>query len=310
MALAIAESERVRGITSPNPPVGCVILDAQGKAVGFGGTQPRRRPARRGHGAQGSGRRRPRAAPRSSPSNRVRTTAARRRAPTRCEKPASSTSSTRSATRTRRAVGRRGTAEGSRHHRRERPPRRPRSASGPLRAWLHYARTGRPHVTWKYAASLDGRIAAEDGTSRWISSEASRKEVHEMRAKLDAIIVGTGTVEARRPRADRQGRRRNAVAPPAVAGGRGHERPAGRGKAPAHRAAPAHARPGRGADRAGRPRGGRRAAGRWPDAGRRVPGARAGSTVCSPTSRRCCSGDGLAGGAGCGRVNHHGRCRG
>jgi diaminohydroxyphosphoribosylaminopyrimidine deaminase/5-amino-6-(5-phosphoribosylamino)uracil reductase len=66
---------------------------------------------------------------------------------------------------------------------------------GPLRAWLHYARTGRPHVTWKYAASLDGRIAAQDGTSQWISSETSRKEVHDMRAKLDAIIVGTTTVK-------------------------------------------------------------------------------------------------------------------
>jgi len=40
MVLAIAESERVRGSTSPNPPVGCVILDEHGKAVGFGGTQP------------------------------------------------------------------------------------------------------------------------------------------------------------------------------------------------------------------------------------------------------------------------------
>ncbi len=65
---------------------------------------------------------------------------------------------------------------------------------GPLRAWLHYARTGRPHVTWKYAASLDGRVAAADGTSRWISSPMSRAEVHDIRRKVDAIVAGTGTV--------------------------------------------------------------------------------------------------------------------
>jgi diaminohydroxyphosphoribosylaminopyrimidine deaminase/5-amino-6-(5-phosphoribosylamino)uracil reductase len=65
---------------------------------------------------------------------------------------------------------------------------------GPLRAWLHYARTGRPHVTWKYAASLDGRVAAEDGTSRWISSPMSRAEVHDIRRRVDAIVAGTGTV--------------------------------------------------------------------------------------------------------------------
>jgi len=70
---------------------------------------------------------------------------------------------------------------------------------GPLRAWLHYARTGRPHVTWKYAASLDGRVAAADGTSRWISSPMSRAEVHDIRRKADAIVAGTGTVRTDDP---------------------------------------------------------------------------------------------------------------
>jgi diaminohydroxyphosphoribosylaminopyrimidine deaminase/5-amino-6-(5-phosphoribosylamino)uracil reductase len=70
---------------------------------------------------------------------------------------------------------------------------------GPLRAWLHFARTGRPHVTWKYASTLDGRVAAADGTSRWISSPESRAEVHVLRGGIDAIMVGTGTVLADDP---------------------------------------------------------------------------------------------------------------
>ncbi|WP_344683487.1 bifunctional diaminohydroxyphosphoribosylaminopyrimidine deaminase/5-amino-6-(5-phosphoribosylamino)uracil reductase RibD, partial [Saccharopolyspora taberi] len=70
---------------------------------------------------------------------------------------------------------------------------------GPLRAWLHFVRTGRPHVTWKYAATLDGRTAAADGTSQWISSPQSRAEVHEIRRRMDAIVAGTGTVLADDP---------------------------------------------------------------------------------------------------------------
>jgi diaminohydroxyphosphoribosylaminopyrimidine deaminase / 5-amino-6-(5-phosphoribosylamino)uracil reductase len=72
-------------------------------------------------------------------------------------------------------------------------------ATGPLRAWLHFARTGRPHVTWKYAATLDGRSAAADGTSKWISSAESRADVHRVRTRMDAIIAGTGTVLADDP---------------------------------------------------------------------------------------------------------------
>ena len=67
-------------------------------------------------------------------------------------------------------------------------------AGGPLREWLHKQRTGLPHVTWKFATSVDGRSAAADGTSQWITSEAARADVHRRRATADAIIVGTGTV--------------------------------------------------------------------------------------------------------------------
>jgi len=72
-------------------------------------------------------------------------------------------------------------------------------AAGPLREWLHKQRTGLPHVTWKYASSVDGRSAAGDGTSQWISSEASRLDLHRRRAIADAIVVGTGTVLADDP---------------------------------------------------------------------------------------------------------------
>lgn len=68
------------------------------------------------------------------------------------------------------------------------------AASGVLRPWLHAMRSGRPYVTWKYAATFDGRVAAADYTSRWISSAASRADVHGLRSAVDAIVVGSGTV--------------------------------------------------------------------------------------------------------------------
>ena len=72
-------------------------------------------------------------------------------------------------------------------------------ARGPLRGWLHRQRTGRPHVTWKVAGTLDGRVAAADGTSRWITGPEARAEVHDLRRRMDAIIAGTGTVLADDP---------------------------------------------------------------------------------------------------------------
>ena len=72
-------------------------------------------------------------------------------------------------------------------------------AAGPLREWLHKQRTGLPHVTWKFATSVDGRSAAADGSSQWITSEAARADLHRRRAACDAIMVGTGTVFADNP---------------------------------------------------------------------------------------------------------------
>jgi len=68
-----------------------------------------------------------------------------------------------------------------------------------LHAWLTATRLGRPFVTVKWASSLDGRAAAADGTSQWITGTPSRQRVHEQRAQSDAIIVGTGTVFADDP---------------------------------------------------------------------------------------------------------------
>jgi diaminohydroxyphosphoribosylaminopyrimidine deaminase/5-amino-6-(5-phosphoribosylamino)uracil reductase len=66
-------------------------------------------------------------------------------------------------------------------------------------AWLTSVRRGRPHVTYKYAATLDGRIAAADGTSQWITSEPARADVHRLRALSDAVVVGAGTARADDP---------------------------------------------------------------------------------------------------------------
>ena len=63
-----------------------------------------------------------------------------------------------------------------------------------IAAWLTTMRLGRPHVTLKWASSLDGRAAAADGSSQWITGPAARAHVHQERAKADAILVGTGTV--------------------------------------------------------------------------------------------------------------------
>ncbi len=68
-----------------------------------------------------------------------------------------------------------------------------------LDGWLTATRLGRPRVTVKWAQSLDGRAAADDGTSQWITGEVARADVHRRRAQADAIVVGTGTVLADDP---------------------------------------------------------------------------------------------------------------
>lgn len=72
-------------------------------------------------------------------------------------------------------------------------------AAALLEVWLHAVRSGRPFITVKSAMSADGRVAAADGSSRWITSEPARSHAHRFRAEVDAIAVGTGTAVADRP---------------------------------------------------------------------------------------------------------------
>lgn len=66
-------------------------------------------------------------------------------------------------------------------------------------AFAKHVRTGLPFVTWKMAASLDGKVACHDGSSRWITGPEARVDVHRLRAAADAIVVGAGTALADDP---------------------------------------------------------------------------------------------------------------
>ncbi|HVX21767.1 MAG TPA: bifunctional diaminohydroxyphosphoribosylaminopyrimidine deaminase/5-amino-6-(5-phosphoribosylamino)uracil reductase RibD [Acidimicrobiales bacterium] len=68
-----------------------------------------------------------------------------------------------------------------------------------LAPYLKHRRTGRPWVVLKLAATMDGRTAAPDGSSRWITGEAARRDVHRLRSRSDAVLVGAGTVRADDP---------------------------------------------------------------------------------------------------------------
>lgn len=71
-----------------------------------------------------------------------------------------------------------------------------------LAGYLTQRRKGRPHVTLKLALSADGRLAPPPGEGQWLTGELARAHVHAMRARMDAILVGRGTLEADAPRLD------------------------------------------------------------------------------------------------------------
>ncbi|WP_051918578.1 bifunctional diaminohydroxyphosphoribosylaminopyrimidine deaminase/5-amino-6-(5-phosphoribosylamino)uracil reductase RibD [Prescottella defluvii] len=192
MRLALEASQAVRGSTSPNPPVGAVILDVSGAVAGVGATQPPGGPhaevvalAAAGQRARGGTavvtlepcNHRGRTGPCSQALIDAGIAAVHFAARDPNPAAAGGAQTLRDAGVTVTA----GTLADDVEH-------------GPLRAWLHRQRTGRPHVTWKFAATLDGRSAAADGTSQWITGPEARARVHADRARLDAVVVGTGTV--------------------------------------------------------------------------------------------------------------------
>ena len=65
--------------------------------------------------------------------------------------------------------------------------------------WFRYIRSGRPFVTLKAAITLDGKIATRTGDSRWVTGEAARQDVHRLRDRVDAVLVGAGTARADDP---------------------------------------------------------------------------------------------------------------
>jgi diaminohydroxyphosphoribosylaminopyrimidine deaminase/5-amino-6-(5-phosphoribosylamino)uracil reductase len=73
------------------------------------------------------------------------------------------------------------------------------AATDLLAPYLHHRGTGRPFVVLKLAASLDGRTAAPDGSSQWITGPEARADAHALRAESDAVVVGAGTVRADDP---------------------------------------------------------------------------------------------------------------
>lgn len=192
MRLAIEQAELVKGATYPNPPVGAVILDPDGEVAGVGATEPAGGPhaevvalARAGERAAGGT-----VVVTLEPCNHHGRTP-----PCVDALVAAGVSTVVYAVTDPNAVAAGGATRLSASGVRVLAGvLADVVAGGPLREWLHKQRTGLPHVTWKFATSIDGRSAAADGSSQWITSDAARADVHRRRAACDAIVVGTGTI--------------------------------------------------------------------------------------------------------------------
>ncbi len=190
---ALAAGDQVRGTTSPNPPVGAAILSSDGELVGVGGTQPTGGP--------------------HAEVMALRTAGERARGGTAVVtlEPCNHTGRTGPCSQALIDAGiarvhyvhpdPNDAAAGGAEHLRTHGVEITRidAVADALRPWLAAVKLGRPHVTLKFAQTLDGFTAATDGTSQWITGETARRRVHEDRQRRDALIVGTGTALADNP---------------------------------------------------------------------------------------------------------------
>ena len=200
MARAIELAQGVRTTTSPNPWVGCVIVDRDGRVVGEGATAPPGGPHAE-HAALALAQRRARGATvyvtlepcahhgRTPPCTDALIRAGVARVVAGVGDP-----DERVAGAGFRALEQAGVsvAVGV----------LARDVSDQLRPYLVHRSTGRPYVVLKLAATLDGRTAAPDGSSRWITGVEARRDVHRLRAESDAVLVGAGTVRCDDPALD------------------------------------------------------------------------------------------------------------
>nr|WP_237404550.1 bifunctional diaminohydroxyphosphoribosylaminopyrimidine deaminase/5-amino-6-(5-phosphoribosylamino)uracil reductase RibD [Streptomyces sp. SN-593] len=196
MRRAVALSARALGATAPNPVVGCVILDAAGRVAGEGWHQRAGGPHAEVHALLAAGERARGGTAlvtlepcnhtgRTGPCAQALIEAGVARVVYAVADPSPVASG---GARTLRDAGL-DVAGGLLAD----------EAAAVNTAWLTSVRRGRPHVRWKYAATLDGRIAAADGSSRWITSSEARADVHRLRAEADAVVVGSGTLLADDP---------------------------------------------------------------------------------------------------------------
>lgn len=200
MAAAIALSERGRGRTAPNPNVGCVII-RDGHVIGRGWTQPGGRPhaeamalEQAGKGARGA------TAyvtlepcfhdsPRGPTCSRLLIDAGLARVVIAAHDPDSRSNGQGAAWIEQARIKVMGGVLAQ-------------EARAAMAGFFTRQALGRPHVTLKLATSLDGQIARADGTSQWITGTQARAHTHMERARHDAILVGSGTVKADKPRLD------------------------------------------------------------------------------------------------------------
>jgi diaminohydroxyphosphoribosylaminopyrimidine deaminase/5-amino-6-(5-phosphoribosylamino)uracil reductase len=201
MAEAVALGEAARGMTAPNPNVGCVIVSEAGEVVGRGATAPGGRPHAEAVALQEAGRK----ARGSTVYVTLEPCAHESARGPACSdllvepQPASVVIALRD-------PDPRTSGEGIRRLRAAgievKVGIARRAANESLSGYLTRLELGRPRITLKLALSIDGKIALPSGESHWITGEDARRHVHLERSRSDMILVGRGTFLADQPRLD------------------------------------------------------------------------------------------------------------